>query len=297
MLRRRDGVGTPGSKLALVVEGGGMRGVYSGGALLALEQLGFGAVFDEVYAESAGAINASYFLAGQTHLGIRIYLEELQTLLFINPFRTAAILDIDYVVDVVLKQRKPLAVDAVCASPSDFFIAITNASDGSARLVDVKREGLPLLRLLKATAAIVPLYNRVVLVEGRPYVDGGISNPIPIQSALDAGCTHLLVLLTRPPEFEMRRFTASQQTLLSLVLRGWTKEFVREFYQGRPRRYSQARDLAFGRTPCAASLAVIGPGPDSPRLTRTTLAPAKLQLALQDSVLRTRAAFEQLAVC
>ena len=53
------------TKLGLVVEGGGMRGVISGGALIALERLGLTSAFDEVYGESAGAINACYFLAGE----------------------------------------------------------------------------------------------------------------------------------------------------------------------------------------------------------------------------------------
>jgi predicted patatin/cPLA2 family phospholipase len=295
MLRRRNGEPQDPCKLGLVVEGGGMRGVYSGGALVALEQLGFGSVFDAVYAESAGAINASYFLAGQTQLGIRIYTEDLQTPRFLNPFRFKAVLDLDYVAGVVLTERKPLDVNAVLASGPDFFIALTNGLDGTTRLVDVKREKIPLLKLLKATAAIVPLYNRAVLLDGIPYVDGGISNPIPIQSALDAGCTHILVLLTRPPGFDLRPFSPTERVLLSVMLRGWKDDFVRTFHNERPRRYRSARDLAFGRTPCGASVAVIGPGLDSPRISRTTLSPRRLNLAMQDAIRRTRAAFDPAA--
>jgi predicted patatin/cPLA2 family phospholipase len=98
-------------------------------------------------------------------------------------------------------------------------VAITNALDGSPRLVDVKRENPPLYTLLKATTAVVPLYNRAIVLDGIPYMDGGISNPIPIQSALDAGCTHILVLLTRPPEFELKPSSGLQRFLLSLMLR------------------------------------------------------------------------------
>jgi predicted patatin/cPLA2 family phospholipase len=291
MLERRNGGGRNSCKLGLVIEGGGMRGVYSGGVLVALEQLGFTSVFDGVYAESAGAINACYFLAGQAQLGIRIYTEDLQTLRFVNPLRTAAVLDVGYVADVVLTQRKPLDVGAVLGSKSDLFVALTRARDGKPRLVDVKREELPLLTLLKATSAIVPLYNRPVLLDGIPYVDGGISNPVPIQSALDAGCTHVLVLLTRAPDFELLPFSKWQKFLLSPMLRGWEKEFVRTWHEERPRRYRIARDLALGRTPCAAAIAVIAPGPDSPRVSRTTLSPRKLNLAMRDAIRRTEAAF------
>ena len=291
MIRRRDGALQISTKLGLVVEGGGMRGAYSGGALVALEQLGFGSVFDDVYGESAGAINCSYFLAKQGQLGIRIYTEDLQTVRFLNPLRTGAVLDIDYVGDVVLKELKPLDTAAVLASRSNFFVAITSAEDGSSRLVDVKREKLPLLALLKATAAIVPLYNRSVSLDGGAYVDGGLSNPIPIQSALDAGCTHILVLLTRPPEFVFRPFSPYQRAMISLLLRGWKPAFVDAFFRDRPLRYRLARDLALGKTSCSAALAVIGPGSDSPKITRTTLSPAKLKLGIQDAMTRTFAAF------
>jgi predicted patatin/cPLA2 family phospholipase len=291
MLRRREGRGPGFAKLGLVVEGGAMRGIYSGGALVALDQAGFTSVFDEVYAESAGAINACYFLAGQAQMGIRIYTEDLQTTRFINPLRTKAVINVDYIADVVLAQRKPLDTGRVLSSRSNLFVAITNALDGSSRLVDVKRETPPLLTLLKATSAIVPLYNRAVLLNGIPYVDGGISNPIPIQSALDSGCTHILVLLTRPPAFELLPSSGFERFLLSRMLRGWKAEFVQKYYTERVRRYKLARNLAFGRTPSGAALAVIGPAQDSPQLNRTTLSARKLSLAKVDAMSRTKAIF------
>jgi predicted patatin/cPLA2 family phospholipase len=292
MVRRRERRASSGTKLGLVVEGGAMRGVVSGGALVALDEIGFHSLFDEVYAESAGAINACYFLSGQAQTGIRIYTEDLQTPRFLNPLRMNAIVNVDYVADVILTQRKPLDTSAVMASPSRLFVPVTNALDGSPRLVDVMREKPPLNTLLRATTAIVPLYNRAVLMDGVPYVDGGISNPIPIQSALDAGCTHILVLLTRPPEFDLLPSSGFQKLLLSLMLRGWTQQFRERYYTERVRRYRLARDLAFGRTPCAASVAVIGPVADSPRLSRTTLSPRKLGEAMADAKRRTLALFD-----
>src|SRR3990170_3981468 len=96
---RRPAGESPSSKLGLVVEGGGMRGVISGGALLAMDALGLAEAFDEVYAESAGAINGSYFLAGQAVLGSRIYFEDIANARFINPLRVRRILDLDFLVD------------------------------------------------------------------------------------------------------------------------------------------------------------------------------------------------------
>ena len=52
-----------GRKLALIVEGGAMRGVFSSGANTALEKIGLTSAFDEVYSCSAGAINAAIYAA------------------------------------------------------------------------------------------------------------------------------------------------------------------------------------------------------------------------------------------
>jgi predicted patatin/cPLA2 family phospholipase len=78
-LKRKDG-----RTIALVIEGGGMRGVISGGMVAALEQLGLLDIFDVVYGSSAGAIAGAYFLAGQARYGTTIFYERLNNSRFIN---------------------------------------------------------------------------------------------------------------------------------------------------------------------------------------------------------------------
>jgi predicted acylesterase/phospholipase RssA len=60
-LRKRE----PGERVALVVEGGGMRGAVSGGMALALEELGLSRAFDAAYGSSAGALNAMWLVSGR----------------------------------------------------------------------------------------------------------------------------------------------------------------------------------------------------------------------------------------
>jgi predicted patatin/cPLA2 family phospholipase len=287
-----------GVKLGLVVEGGGMRGVYSGGALVGMEELGLSKTFDAVYGESAGAINACYFLAGQGGFGIRIYVDDLTSLKFANPLRLGTMLDVRYAIDVVVKTIKPLQVEKVLASPSDLFMAVTSGVTGESRVVDAKREGIPLLTLLLATGAIVPLYNHAVMIAGHPYVDGGIANPIPIASAIAGGCTHILVLLTRPPEFRSKSYNCLQRFCLSPLFRKWPAAFVDAFYQRQATRYNETRDVAFGRTATKPDIhiAVISPAPDSPPLGRSTVSRKRLLAAKDDAVLRTRSVFRELAM-
>jgi predicted patatin/cPLA2 family phospholipase len=300
IIRRRAGgiegdaraASSRGVKLALVVEGGGMRGVYSGGALVAMERLGLTTLFDEAYGESAGAINACYFLAGQADFGIRIYLDDLTSLKFANPLRIGTILDLNYV-DFVMKTVKPLDTKRVLSSPTDLYIAVTSGLTGEPRIFDAKHEGIPLLTLLKATGAIVPLYNHAVTICGHPYVDGGIANPIPVKSAIEAGCTHILVLLTRPPSFVSTGFRRWQRLGMAPLFRKWPPAFVESFYLRQSKRYNETRAIAFGSQNLkhGVHIAVIAPGDDSPPVGRSTMSRKKLFAAQEDAMRRTRALF------
>ena len=269
-----------------------MRGVISGGALIALERLGLTSAFDEVYGESAGAINACYFLAGATAFGGRIYREDLTSLRFINPVRRGKILDMDFLVDEVMTRIKPLPVERVMHSRSRLFVSITNARDGTGRVVDVKKETPRLLTLLKATAAIIPLYNHSVFLEGVPYVDGGITDPIPVTNAIRSGCTHILVVLTRPADFLAKPRRGIERLILARWLRRWDPRFVHAF-NVRYRRYNEARAIAFGHValPPGVELAVIAPSGAVPPVRRITISRRRLLEAMDASTASTLALF------
>lgn len=289
ILKRKSGAAFGGARLGLVIEGGGMRGVHSAGALLALADLGLNAAFDDVFAESAGAINGCYFLSGQVDLGLSIYLEDLTSRHFFNPLRFRRILDIPFLIDEIIGHRKALDVARVHASPTRLHIALTNARDGAARIIDARATPHPLLSLLHATAAMVPLYNHPVMLDGQPWVDGGIANPIPILSAMEAGCTHILVLLTRPRSFRIREFSARQQAMLAHSLKRWPAAFRHVLLHERVERYKQARALAYGESPLFphVQVEVIAPTPDSPSISRVTRSASALLAAVEDARHRT----------
>src|SRR5262245_29844400 len=117
--RQRKELGEPlddGHKLALIVEGGAMRGDYTAGAVFALACLNGADVFDVVYAASSGAVNSSYFLSGQARLAVGTYYEDLCGPEFINHFRFWKMVDIDFVEKEVFPHRKPLDEAAIRAS-------------------------------------------------------------------------------------------------------------------------------------------------------------------------------------
>ncbi|HIF10380.1 MAG TPA: hypothetical protein EYQ81_11485 [Sneathiellales bacterium] len=92
-----------GTRLGLVLQGGGMRGAYSIGALSVLQDEELQTAFDVVVGSSAGAVNGAYFLASQCQDSIRAYVEELSNKRFINLFRPRKILEIDFLIDEMLR--------------------------------------------------------------------------------------------------------------------------------------------------------------------------------------------------
>ncbi|MDP2996870.1 MAG: patatin-like phospholipase family protein [Bryobacterales bacterium] len=277
------------TKLGLVIEGGGMRGVISGGVLVAMERLGLTDVFDEVYGESAGAINACYFLAGQADFGASIYRDNLSSRKFVHPFRFGRILDLDYAIDQVVGKIKALDCEKVKRARSKLFVSLTNTQDGTGRIVDFQNENIPLLTLLKATAAIVPLYNKPVVIEGVAYADGGITDPVPVRNAVNSGCTHILVLLTREPSFVARGFTWLERIVVDRLLSGWNDSFVNAFYNVRWKRLNESRDIAFGRSGSNSKveIGVICPSAGSPGVGRMSTDHRVLDRAMDESVKET----------
>jgi predicted patatin/cPLA2 family phospholipase len=253
LLKRRAAQNDPpaarsdGRKIGLVLQGGSMRGICSGAGAVALAKLGLTELFDAVYATSAGAMNAAYFLSNQPKLGIRIYYEDLVDRRFVNPLRFWKMMNVDYVFDSVVARTKPLAVDQIIASSPEFFVAMTDAQSAEGRIVDVKRCGEPVLRVLKAAIAMPVYYNRAVAIGGRASIDGGLVIPFPIDQALADGCTDLVVLLTNPPDFHPAEPTWQIQAIFNQIAARGKPALRRAFALHHEKELAMC-DLAMGRT-------------------------------------------------
>ena len=272
-IRRRCGKDSSsagdGRKLGLIIEGGAMRGIFSCGGGIALELLGLSRAFDEVYACSSGAINAAYFVAGQAAYSVSIYYDEVNNRNFINPLRLNNILNMDFLFDEVIKRRKPLDVERVLSSPSKLRISITDANTGAGFLIDAQDSRFTLLDSLRASATHPLLSERTRRLGDRECFDGGFANPLPVKDAIDNGCTDLLILSTRPPDYIDPRPGLVLRTLFTwLCARG--NAALLEAAEDIHVRENQSRDLALGRcaAPPGVNILAICPGATT-RLSRT----------------------------
>ncbi len=188
-------------RLALAVEGGGMRGVISAGMLLALEQLGMTSCVDMVVGTSAGAISGAFFVHGFTVEGSVLFYSDLNSEPFLDRGRLLkreGAIDLDYLVDTAAVARG-LDFDAIADSPIPLY-ATVSPTDAANELRHFRVDGDPqrVASILKATACLPVLAGGAKLVDGLEYVDGGLHEQIPWRTAASLGATHVLVLPSRP---------------------------------------------------------------------------------------------------
>ena len=188
-------------RVALVLEGGGMRGVVSAGMAAALERLGLTASFDLVVGSSAGAINGGAFVAGVARGCAAAYHGPFASRTFVNPMRLVwgrPVMSVDYVLGYHADDLDAGRHERALESPIELHcVAVDVATAAPVDLTGMgsKRE---LWDALLASSRMPWAGGAPVELGGRRYVDGGLAAPIPVAEALAAGATHVLALQTRP---------------------------------------------------------------------------------------------------
>ena len=229
-------------RLGLAIEGGGMRGVVAGGMVSGLEELGLRDVFDVVCGTSAGAASAAYFVAGQAKLGTSIFYEDINNEKFIdlwNLCRGRPIMSVDFLIDEVFKRSKPLDWEVLEDCPIELNIVTTDIDRGD--YVALKEFGGNdnIFEALRASARIPLIAGPPVVIRGKRMMDGGLVQPIPVEPAIQAGCTHILVLLTRPPAVLRGQPRLIDHVFLGPLMAMRFGRKVQQMYLNRPRLYKR----------------------------------------------------------
>jgi predicted patatin/cPLA2 family phospholipase len=258
--RARAGSRADGHRLALVVEGGSMRGVYTAGSLVALHIMGLWNLFDNAYGTSAGAANAAHFLSGLGHLKADSYYRVLADRRFYNPYRLRKIVDVDFFVDEVLTKLRPMEVDRVMHSPTPLWVSVGDFVTARIMSFHAQAGRFPLLQLLKAAAAMPIVYNKLIDLGDVRGFDAGSVSPFALDEAVAHQNTHILVLLAKPEGFVSSPLTWWERSLLKYrFARGNSR--IMEMYKRADGNCNRLRDLAHGRAipTGATSIATIAP--------------------------------------
>jgi len=194
-----------------------MRGVFSAGVLDVFLEQRF-RPFDLALGVSVGASNVLSFLAGQHGRARRCFLNHMSRPEFLDPWRLVRgghWMDLDWLWDAI-ERDDPLDRAAVAAGGVDFALVATSARTGSPRYLTPEPDSM--LDALKASCALPVLYRRTIRIGDEDFVDGGISDPIPVREAYARGARTLVVLRSRATGFVKRGGIANE--LGAWVLRG-----------------------------------------------------------------------------
>lgn len=178
-----------------------MRGAWAAGVLAFLHERGLHR-YDRVYAASSGACSAAYFVAGMYQPGLTIWREHAcKVIRKTNFLRHKPVIDLAYLVDHIFRRHVPLSVEALQKAPTRFFIVLTDCETGKPIYFHARDERV--FDALRATSSMPFATRGFDYVDGHPFADGGVSDPIPVRRAIEDGATDITVVLTHSPDLRM----------------------------------------------------------------------------------------------
>ncbi len=187
-----DGVG-------LVLEGGGMRCVFTAGVLDYF--MDHDIEFPYVAGVSGGACAAACYLSHQRGRQKKCLIDLYEQYHYVSLkqfFTKGAVFDLDLVVEDFSNTILPFDYDAFFANPVQREFVASNCETGEAVYFDERKSRKRLTSICKASCA-VPVVTKKQYIDGVQMLDGGICDPVPIHRAISKGFKRNIVVLTRNP--------------------------------------------------------------------------------------------------
>ena len=180
----------------LVLEGGGMRGLFTAGVLDYFIDLGM--EFQEVYGVSAGICNACSYLSKQRGRSLRVntnYLEDPRYCSVESLIKTGDLFGADMLYRIIPDELDPYDYETFQKYPGKAYAVVTNCETGKAEYMRLRRMDKD-IQAVRASSSM-PMVSRMVEIEGQLYLDGGISDSIPVIQSMRNGNEKNVVVLTR----------------------------------------------------------------------------------------------------
>lgn len=190
----------------LVLEGGATRGVFTSGVLDFLMEKDF--YTTDVIGVSAGACNAIDYVSRQIGRTKKCMIHKEKEYDFYLGLRKMvkekSMMDMDLIFDRYPKELIPFDFDTYFQSEMKCDQVVTNCETGKAEYLDERKEKERLLKICRASSSM-PLAAPIVRIDGVPYLDGGLSDSVPIERALKKGRKKIIVILTRNEGYRKKK--------------------------------------------------------------------------------------------
>lgn len=187
-------------KIGVVDVGGGFRGIYAAGVLDYCMHKGIW--FDLGIGVSAGSANLASYCAKQPQRNHKFYTEyglRKEYMSAANYRRTRSYIGLEYIYGTLTNSdgEYPIDHDTMMENPMEFLTVVTDATTGKAKYIPkselVRDSYIPFM-----ASSAIPGICRPVCMDGVPYYDGALGDPVPVAKAFEMGCDKVVLILTLP---------------------------------------------------------------------------------------------------
>lgn len=221
-------------KIGLVLEGGGLRGIFTAGVLDVF--LDENIHIDGAIGVSAGALFGVNLPSKQKGRALRYnkkYAQDKRYMGLHSLLTTGNIVNRDFAYYELPSKLDPFDQQAFEASCMDFWVTVTNVETGEPEYIKIDNV-FEQMEAFRATSSM-PIVSKIVEIEGKKYLDGGVSDSIPVQKFIEMGYDKIIVVLTRPLEYRKK---PSSMWLFKRFYRQYPKLVAR--WKNRYAEYNQA---------------------------------------------------------
>lgn len=182
---------------ALVLEGGGLRGVFTCGVLDCF--MDHRVRFPFIVGTSAGACNGLSYMSGQRGRARCSNIDLMDKYHYVGfkyLLTQGCIMDYKLLFEDFPEKIIPYDYEAYFSNPTRFVMVTTNCLTGKAEYLEEKSSADRVMSIVRASSSL-PFVTKITYVDGVPMLDGGIVDSIPVKYALEQGYEDIVVVLTR----------------------------------------------------------------------------------------------------
>lgn len=228
-------------KGTLILEGGAVRGVFTSGVLDYLMEKDL--YFSHVVGVSAGTCNGVNYVSRQIERTKKCMIhqeDEYDYYMGIRKFiKEKSLLNMDMIFDKFPNEIFPFDYDTYFNSDIYTEWVTTNCLTGKAEYMDSKDSKEQLMKICRASSSM-PLISPIVNIDGIPYLDGGLSDSIPIRRAMKYGNKKMVIVLTKNKGYRKKFVTKAKRKLYESAYKKYP-ELVKTLIK-RPVIYNRTMD-------------------------------------------------------
>jgi predicted patatin/cPLA2 family phospholipase len=190
--------------IGLVLEGGGLRGVYTSGVLRFFMDKGI--MFPYVVGVSMGACNGANYISGQPERNRIVNIDFVNDPRYLSYRRLllkGELFGMDFIFNTIPFSLVPFDMNTFLGKKVKFVMGVTDCETGDAVYFEKRELGDDCMDIFRATCSL-PFLEKPVHYKGKVFMDGGVADPIPIQKSLDDGNRRNVLILTRPKDYRKK---------------------------------------------------------------------------------------------